>query len=223
MRKISVIIPALNEEKILDSLLKQLCSSSAYIEVIVVDGGSKDGTRDIVKNYPKVNLITSDKGRAIQMNKGAKFATGEILWFLHADSIVITQAGQLIDEELENHTVAGSFYLKFNKNNFWLNLYSWMSRANCTIFTYGDQGIFLHKHVFDALGGFKDIPIMEDLDLVRRLKRIGYFSKLPYPVVTSARRFERNGMVYQEIKNLFLVMGYYLGLSPNFLARFYKY
>ena len=223
MRKISVIIPALNEEKMLDSLLQQLCSSPAYAEIIVVDGGSKDGTRDIINNYPKVNLITSDKGRAIQMNKGAKFASGEILWFLHADSTVVAQAGELIDGELDGRSVAGSFYLKFNKNNFWLNLYSWISRANCTIFTYGDQGIFLYKHVFDALGGFKDIPIMEDLDLVRRLKRTGYFSKLSYPVVTSARRFERNGMVRQEIKNLFLVMGYYVGLSPNFLARFYKY
>lgn len=204
-------------------LLEQLSGTPFSFEIIVVDGGSHDGTRAIVDHYTAVKWISSPPGRAIQMNTGAASATGGILWFLHADSSISMKAGDLISGGLNSQAVAGSFYLQFDRHNFWLGFYSQVSKFNCSIFTYGDQGIFVKKEVFDAVGGFKDIPIMEDLDFVRRVKKIGKFNKLTYPVITSARRFEKHGFVKQEIRNALLVFAYCIGISTRFLAKFYKY
>lgn len=223
MSNISVVIPTLNEEKYIEPLLEQLQNCSGVIEIIVSDGGSSDGTFQISKQYNKVSWVNSRQGRARQMNAGAIHAKGEILLFLHADSTIYPMGIQHISSKLTHHFDAGSFYLKFDIQGFWLNIYSWFSKCDWTIFTYGDQGLFIKKSFFQKIGGFRDIPIMEDLDIVRRIKQQGTFQKINFPIITCARRFKKHGVVFQQLKNVFIVTLYYLGASPNWLSKFYKY
>ena len=222
MKKISVIIPVLNEETTIGGLLDCLAAERTDLEIIVVDGGSTDNTEKLIRSYVNVVFLEAEKGRACQMNAGASVASGEILWFLHADSLIHARSLDLIRKEMSNGMGGGSFYLQFDKRNILYSFFSTMSRINLSIFTYGDQGIFISKTLFFQLNGFKIIPIMEDIDLVRRIKRRSRFKKLGVPVVTSARRFEKNGVVRQELKNVVLVLFYLMGVSPNSLARFYR-
>lgn len=219
---ISVIIPTLNEENYIGKSLEILQRHQLVSEIIVSDGGSKDKTCEVAKSFRKVKWLSSERGRGRQMNNGAAAADSEILFFLHADSQVCPQAIDSIPGVL-NENIAGSCYLKFDSDNIILNFYSLMSKANINLFTYGDQGLFLMKDTFNKLGGFPEIPIMEDYEMTLRLRKNGNFIKLKHPVITSARRFERNGVVKQQIKNILLVIMYKLGFTPAFISRFYKY
>lgn len=223
MSDISVVIPTLNEEKYIEPLLEQLENCTEVREVIVSDGGSSDGTFQISKQYKKVNWVNSKQGRGVQMNTGAKHAKGNILLFLHADSTIDVSGIQKIDHTLFNDYDAGCFYLEFDIQGFWLNIYSWFSKYNWTILTYGDQGLFIKKSFFQKIGGFQDIPIMEDLDIIRRIKQQGTFEKINHPITTCARRFKKHGVVLQQIKNVFIVSLYYMGVHPARLSKFYKY
>lgn len=223
MGNISVVIPTLNEEKFIGSLLDQLQVCTSVAEIIVSDGGSTDTTEHIANQYEKVKYVKAPKGRATQMNAGAAYAKNDFLLFLHADSEVDVNGIQSIIPTLSNDTQAGSFYLAFDDAGFWLNLYSRISKSDWTIFTYGDQGLFIRKELFDKVNGFREIPIMEDLDIVRRVKRHGKFKKINFPVTTCARRFNKNGVVLQQLKNVGLVSLYYLGVSPVWLSKFYRY
>ncbi|MEM9340537.1 MAG: TIGR04283 family arsenosugar biosynthesis glycosyltransferase [Bacteroidota bacterium] len=217
---ISVVIPTLNEELTIGHLLNDLKNANE-LEIIVVDGGSDDRTVEVVNSYAGVQLLNSQPGRAVQLNMGATEAKGEFLWFLHADSRF--EGGILNDLliQIKKSKCSGSCFLKFDKSGFWYTLYSKFSKINWSIFTYGDQGIFVKRSLFLELGCYRQIPIMEDIDLVRRIRKRCHFQKLDLPVVTSARRFERNGVVRQELKNIALVFLYLLGISPYFLKRFY--
>lgn len=223
MGNISVVIPTLNEEKYIGQLLEQLQACALVNEMIISDGGSSDGTSQIAKSYSKVKLIQSERGRAVQMNNGAKVAKNEVLLFLHADSHLTKDGLNAIISSLKNGAEAGSFYLKFDINSFWLNLYSRMSRYNLSVFTYGDQGLFIKRELYNKIGGFKPLPIMEDLDIVRRAKRHGVFKKVNEPITTCARRFEKNGVVRQQVANIIMVSLYYCGVSPERLSKYYKY
>ena len=183
MSEISVVIPTLNEERRIGRLLDQLQSCPKVLEVIVSDGGSTDATRQISKSFPKVRWVNARCGRASQMNTGAQLTRSNILLFLHADSYLNIEGMRQIKPTLSQHADAGSFYLMFDQNGFWLNLYSSMSKRDVSFFTYGDQGLFIKKEVFDEIGGFREIPIMEDLDIVRRIRRSGKFKKINAPTV----------------------------------------
>ena len=202
------------------NLLKELTISND-LEIIVVDGGSKDRTAQVVSTYGGVQILESLKGRAIQLNTGALQAKGELLWFLHADSRFEANTLRRLLVQIMKSDCSGSCFLKFDKKGFWYNLYSEFSKLNWSVFTYGDQGIFVKKSLFLELGCYRQIPIMEDIDLVRRIRRKCTFKKLDLPIITSARRFEQNGVVRQELKNITLVLLYLLGVSPYFLKRFY--
>jgi rSAM/selenodomain-associated transferase 2 len=221
---IAVVVPTLNEASTLGRLLADLAGVGGQGDytVTVADGGSTDGTLAVAARFPEVSALSSPRGRARQMNAGARASAGEILLFLHADCHLPAGAFPSIRAALADPAVAaGSFRLAFDREDPWLRFYAWCSRINHPLFTYGDQGLFLRRETFERVGGFPEIPLLEDVEIQRRLRREGRFIKLRDPVVTSARRFVKNGVVRQQTLNTGIVLLYYLGASPARLARFY--
>lgn len=155
--KISVIIPTLNEESYIEKTLRHVHSLPGTYEVIVSDGGSSDSTIEIVKNFPKVRLVNSEKGRAKQMNQGAKLAKGEVLLFLHADTLLPHNYFISIFDYLQNpENIGGSFSLKLDKEHKLLKLYTWLSRFSFEFFTYGIMGSLLKKMCLQKLVAIKE-------------------------------------------------------------------
>jgi rSAM/selenodomain-associated transferase 2 len=222
----SIIIPVLNEaghiNSIIEHLRKQNYKSSC--EIIVIDGDPQGSTVETIQDKDVIT-ITSDKGRGKQMNAGAAIARGEILIFLHADTILPENALEKISRTLQNPDyVGGAFDLKIDSDRLFLRYISVRAslRSRWNRIPYGDQAIFIRKKYFDQIGGFKEIPLMEDVDLMRRIKkdRKKIFI-LPDKVITSARRWESDGIFYTTIRNQILVRLFYLGISPKRLAKYY--
>ena len=219
---VSVIIPTLNEARAIEFYLPRLLAQAGNFEVIVADGGSSDGTLEILNRFPQVKKVASAKGRGHQMNEGAKIARGDIFLFLHADTRLPRDAFRLIREALSDSAVSGgSFSLRFDHPNRFLWVLSMLSRMNYPFATYGDQGLFLRSSTFRRIGGFKEIPIMEDVEIQKRLRDFGKFIKINKPVITSARRYLHNGILRQQILNTVLTTLYHLGVSPHMLKRYY--
>jgi rSAM/selenodomain-associated transferase 2 len=221
----SIIIPALNEADTIQKTLERLQRLEGEKEVIVVDGGSTDRTTEEVRQYPEVFLKVEKKaGRARQMNVGAQLAKGRFLFFLHADSLPHPGSILAIEKSLERESIAGGcFHLKFDAPQRSFRILEWWGRRNIAALTYGDQGLFLRKKTFEDLGGFPDIPIMEDYELARRLRKQGQFIKYPLPITTSPRRFLKNGIWRQETLNIAIAMAYFAGVSPHQLKKWYAY
>lgn len=219
--KISIIIPTLNEAENLLSTL-QAALNGKNIEIVVVDGGSTDRTIAIAQSM-SVTVI-SGVGRAQQMNLGAKLATGEILLFLHADTILATNYDRAIREILAANIVAGAFKLAINSKNWGLRLVTWgvNRRSQLLQMPYGDQAIFMKSAQFHALGGFADLPIMEDFELMLRLKKLGKIAIAPLSVTTSARRWQKLGIFRTTLINQIMIIGYFLGIKPAKLANWYR-
>jgi rSAM/selenodomain-associated transferase 2 len=219
---ISVIIPTLNEADVVASSLSDLLHRDGDFEVIVADGGSRDATISVIRQFAAVRLVTCPKGRGRQMNAGAGVARGDILLFLHADTYLPSAALPMVVNALkEPGVVAGSFYLAFDCHHPVLKLLSQMSRINTFLFTYGDQGLFLRTDTFKALGGFTNAPLMEDIEILLNLRRMGRFVKFGRPVITSARRFLKYGIIRQQLRNITLVCLFHMGVSPSVLKRYY--
>jgi len=194
---ISIIIPVYNEEDQLPELLKHLeASSSGHIsEIIVVDGGSTDNTVAIAKDHPKVFYLPSEKGRAVQMNTGAKMANSKILYFLHADSLPPANFDSLIVEEIENSNKAGCFQMRFDKDHWWLNLMGQFTRINHISCRGGDQSLFVEKNLFSEIGGFDEsYKVYEDNDIVKRLYKKKQFKVIKSWITTSARLYDKMGV-----------------------------
>ncbi len=156
------------------------------------------------------------------MNDGARQAQGEVLLFLHADTTLPANALLMIEETLVDSSVAaGCFSLEFDHPGKFFRILSIFSRINHPFFTYGDQGLFLRASTFRRIGGFKEIPVMEDVEIQERLRKIGTFIKLKEPVFTSARRYLRKGPLRQHLITTGVVLLYHLGVSPYFLGRRY--
>lgn len=213
------------EESIIETCLNDLLNNRGDFEVIIADGGSTDATFDtVLRGFPEVNLVTSARGRGRQMNVGAKVARGDIVLFLHADTNLPPHAFAIIREAMNNsQVIGGCFCMRFDSHDPVLRVISLFSRINHLFFTYGDQGLFLRSQTFKEIGGFREMPIMEDVEIQMRLRRKGKFVKICVPVVTSARRFMRFGIVRQQLLNISLVILYHLGVSPATLKRFYRY
>ena len=220
--KLSIIIPTLNEERSLGGTFASL-SSRAH-EIIIVDGGSKDGTVELARKYTSV-VLDSDRGRGIQQHTGACQAQGDILLFLHADTWLPRGFEVIIERTLsESKIVFSAFQLGHHPSTAFLNLVALMAnlRALLLKMPYGDQGLFMRKSDYFRVGGFRNLPFMEDVDLVRRLNRIGKFKLVKAKVRTSARRYDRNGIVHTTVRNWSLIIRYLLGQSPEHLHRFYS-
>ena len=225
--KFSIVIPVLNEADRISSLISNLRmqSSENFYEIIVVDGDPQGTTVKVIHDS-KVMSITADRGRARQMNAGAAIAGGEVLIFLHADTLLPPKALNKISGVLENEKyVGGAFSLGIDSDRLLLKYVAARAsmRSRINRIPYGDQAIFIRKSYFDKIGGFKEIPLMEDVDLMRRIKKRGdiiyIFSD---QVMTSPRRWEKEGIVYTTIRNQILVSLYFLGVGPEKLVKYYR-
>ena len=221
---ISIIIPVLNEAAIIESTLKRL-QNNPDVEIIVVDGGSSDRTVALAQKTGVTVIAISSTGRASQMNVGAALAKADYLLFLHVDTQLPTNYLKLVTDSLSQpQTVAGAFELAIAAKGISLRLVEILvkMRSHLLSLPYGDQAIFLPKKVFTAIGGFPDLPIMEDFELMQRLKRLGKIAIAPVPVITSPRRWQKLGVLQTTFINQLIIIGYYLGISPTKLRDFYR-
>ncbi len=225
--KFSVIIPVLNEQDQINSAIKHLrcADAEAICEIIVVDGDRRRKTIKAIEDK-NVAAITADTGRGSQMNAGAALAKAEILIFLHTDTRLPTDAFEKIRRVLANKEyVGGAFGLKIDSDRLFLKCIAALATLRCRLnrVPYGDQAVFIRRDYFEKIDKFKAIPLMEDVELMRRIKKSGdKIVILPDCVRTSARRWETEGAVYTTIRNQVLVGLYRVGFSPYKLARFYR-
>ncbi|MCL5291242.1 MAG: TIGR04283 family arsenosugar biosynthesis glycosyltransferase [Actinobacteria bacterium] len=219
----SIIIPVLNEAESLPDLLEHLGAVGAH-EVIVADGGSTDGSIEIAGSGART-ISSLPGGRARQMNAGAAAASGDILLFLHADSTLPERAVEMIETAMEDkRVVGGRFRVELDDPGAIFRVIGRLINARDAAFGgfTGDQAIFVRRRVFEEMGGYAEIPLMEDLDLARRLKRLGTLVRLPAKVVTSARRWKKRGVVRTILLMWCLRALYLMGASPSTLKRFYE-
>lgn len=221
---LSIIVPALNEASNIGNTISRLLTIPDC-EIIIVDGQSSDDTVSIAREY-NCSVLISPKGRGKQMNHGAKKATGDILLFLHADTVLPENiSSDILRKSLnEPKTVAGSFLLKIDSHSLWLKIISFTINIRTRFFQlpYGDQALFLHRNTFETVGGFPDIEIMEDFVFVRNIKKNGKIALIKKYVLTSDRRWKNLGIIQTTLINQIIVVGYYLGISPTRLSIWYK-
>ncbi|MGF1488680.1 MAG: TIGR04283 family arsenosugar biosynthesis glycosyltransferase [Prochloraceae cyanobacterium] len=223
--KISIIIPVLNEAAIILDSLQKLAKNKGNVEIVVVDGGSRDKTVELVRSIDVKLIVSPTPGRAKQMNLGAATATGDILLFLHADTYLPKDYQIIVTQILsQSKTVAGAFELAIDSQDRRLRLLEQMVNWRSRFFAlpYGDQAIFLHTKVFQEIGGFPDLPIMEDFELMRRLKSRGNIAIASQAVLTSPRRWEKLGIFRTTLINQLTIIGYFLGIAPDRLASWYR-
>jgi rSAM/selenodomain-associated transferase 2 len=240
MTKISIIIPILNEAETIEKLLNYLIEHSSkqnIAEIIVVDGGSTDGSLEIVSGRAQSRLINlstaleetaivvvnSEKGRAKQMNTGSKVATGSILYFIHADSFPPKDFDLHIINEVENGHLAGCFRLLFDHSHWWLRLASWLTQFHWRACRGGDQSQFITKDLFDDIGGFDEsYTIYEDNILINELYRRKQFKVINKKLRTSARRYEKHGIWKLQYHFWAIYVKKWLGASAEDLHNYYK-
>jgi rSAM/selenodomain-associated transferase 2 len=223
---ISVIIPALNEMECLPRTVAWLAGQAWVHELIVVDGGSRDGSREWLARQPGLRIVDSPAGKGKQLNAGAAAATGDLLLFVHADCLLPADAGVLIRQALANkRVVGGCFSVRFAEKKprslalmaAGLNFRSRLRRS-----ATGDQGIFVRRGVFEKAGGCRDWPLFEDVELVGRIKGLGRFTVIPSPVTLSPRRYLAFG-VWKTVFLIYLLrLGFWAGISPFKLKRWFE-
>ncbi len=221
--KLSVVVVMLNEERTIAATLGALRRGAPEAEIIVADGASEDRSVELARPHCDA-LLSAPRGRAAQMNAGARRARGEVLAFVHADTIVPATFAADIEGALADPRVAGGrFDVRLDDPHPLCGLIgaliSMRSRLSHT--ATGDQAIFVRREVFESLGAFRDLPICEDLDFARRLKRAGYVACLRSKVVTSARRWRRGGIIRTVLRMWTIRALYLAGVSPARLARRY--
>ncbi len=226
MSKISIIIPILNEADIIGSLLQHLLehsSSELIADIIVVDGGSNDGSLNIVSKFNQVVLLNSEKGRAKQMNLGAKHAKGNTLYFLHADSFPPNNFDQLIIQEVQKKHLAGCFRMQFNSNHWWLRLASWLTQFSWRACRGGDQSQFITKEVFNEIGCYDEsFIIYEDNILINALYARNEFVVIPKKIKTSARLYKKHGVWTLQYHFWTIYVKKWFGASADELYAYYK-
>ena len=221
---ISIIIPVLNEAEYIKKVLLSISENSGsdqIKEILVIDGGSTDGTKNIALTYG-AEVLHSKKGRAVQMNLGAKKATGDLLYFLHVDSLPPKNFDLSIVQAVENGNEVGCFQMRFNSKSRFLKFFGWCTRINHQICRGGDQTLFITRNLFLETSGFnEDYIIYEDNEFIQRIYKLRPFKIIPATVVTSARRYEEKGMVKLQWHFGMIHLKHYLGARPNELYRYY--
>lgn len=221
---ISVVIPTYNEEKVLPATLGELFCQSGDYEVLVVDGGSLDRTAEIIQAEPRTRLLTARKGRAAQMNAGAKAAQGEWLLFLHADTVLPPGAIRRLNRlEADLNVQAGGFLHRFSGNDWRLKLISFLDNVRClrSRIVYGDQALFVRRTLFHELGGFPNQAILEDVAFCEKLIKTTYPLLLTPPVVTDSRKFIQMGVWRSFARVLAIILHVEWGL-PTLPRAFFR-
>jgi rSAM/selenodomain-associated transferase 2 len=222
-KKISIIIPTLNEEENIYRLLEYLQKNFPGVEIIVADGGSEDRTVGIASKH--AIILHTEKGRAVQMNAGAGTASGDIFWFLHADCVPSPRSVELIIEACSNDRIAGGgFRWKLDGSKWYYGIVTRTAHIKNKLkrSLFGDMGIFVKADIFRKLNGFLEIPMMEEVEFNRRLRKIGKTVLFNEPIISSDRRLMKNGPMKSFIINDIIKIAYWLGFSPEFLKKFYK-
>lgn len=222
---ISIIIPAYNEaEQIANTInaVKKNAGLNNY-EIIIVDGGSNDETVAIAKANGAAAFISNKKGRAAQMNFGASKAMGDILYFLHADSIPPQNFIQQIFSAKDKGFSSGCFRLQFDHHHCFLKANAWFTKFNVNAVRFGDQSLFVTKNVFEKSGGFReDLYMMEDQEIIHRIKKFGRFIVMNDVVITSARKYHDNGIYRMQAIFFRIWLLYYLGYPQERLLKLHK-
>ncbi len=218
----SIIIPTLNEEKTIESCLSALQPLRSNCEIIIVDGGSTDNTIVIARSLAD-KVVSSDKGRARQMNNGARYASGNVLIFLHADTSLPENALQLIQQKLNSSRKWGRFDIQLSGKHFMLKVIAQMMnwRSRLTGIATGDQVIFVTRQAFEKAGQYPEINLMEDIAICKALRKISPPICLKAKVISSGRRWERYG-IYKTILLMWNIrLRYFFGADPQILAFLY--
>lgn len=221
---VSAVIPVVADTEALGRLLELLQASPCPPdEIIVVDGGNSAGCRSLARRF-QCAYLTTRAGRGHQLHAGALRATGDVLWFLHADATPPGDAVALIRQRHAAGAAGGYFGFRFTGAPRWFKavlarLINWRARIGIP---YGDQGLFASRQAYDSVGGFADLPLFEEVDLVRGLRAQGDFRRLPADMGVSPRRWERDGWVWRTLHNRYLALAYALGVPPRRLARAYR-
>lgn len=222
--RLSIVIPTLNEATGIEQNIQRALALQPQ-EVVVSDGQSEDNTADLARSAG-VLVVTCERGRGRQLNAGARVATGDVLLFLHADCWLESQAARQIEVALQNETVFGGAFCQRIEHD--RTIFRWLEWGNAARvrwrrMPYGDQGIFIRRSAFEALGGFAEVRLMEDVLLMREFLRRGWrIELLPGPIHVDPRRWLKHGVVRQTLCNWMLLMGLRLGISPDRLAEFYR-
>jgi rSAM/selenodomain-associated transferase 2 len=220
---VSVIVPVLNEAQLLGDFLRQVRAVSSDLEIIVVDGGSCDGSISIAEGLADL-VIVAPRGRVSQMNAGAEIARGSVFWFLHADSNVPPASVERILAVLADPGIAGGcFRLRYPRREWIYRVSDSLGNVGVRLFGFalGDHGIFCRREAFTAAGGYPDVPILEDAELCRRLNRRGRMHQLREPIVSDPRTFEKCGR-YRTTAIYFLILALYvIGVPIRWLNKIY--
>jgi rSAM/selenodomain-associated transferase 2 len=223
---ISVIIPAFNEEGVIGKTLDYINTNSTnglVIEVIVVDGGSIDNTVNEARAHGAIVIESKRKGRAAQMNTGALAAQGAILYFLHADSVPPGSFATDIRQASEAGFDIGCFRLQFDLDHWFLKANAWFTRFDINAFRFGDQSLFVDREVFVRAGKFcENHIVMEDQEIIGRLRQFGKFIVVPKPVITSSRKYEANGIYKMQAIFFLIYFLYKIGYSQQRLVEIFR-
>jgi len=226
MPQFSVIIPVFKESSLINDTIRLVWNVAAdsSVEIIVVDGDPSEETIRVIRDG-KVRTATAEKGRGPQLNRGAALATGEILLFLHADTRLPVGAFRQISAVMSDRRITGgAFRLAIDslRRPFRIIEKGVWCRSRYLGLPYGDQGLFIRQQDFRAVGGFRNVPIMEDVDLMWRIrKQNGRILILDDPIITSARRWEEEGILYCTLRNWCLILLFFLGIPPEKLLKLY--
>ncbi len=228
---ISIVIPVLNEVETIGSLLSHISENASkknIAEILVVDGGSIDGTQNIVINFSEkssfhIKCIDSEKGRAKQMNHGASEANGSILYFLHADSLPPKSFDSDITSEVKKGNLAGCFRMKFDSNHIVLKVSQWFTQFNIKFCRGGDQSLFIAKDLFNKLSGFNEnYTIYEDCEFTNRIYENSTFKVLPKFILTSSRKYSEIGTWRLQFHFTMIHLKKWAGATPQDLYKYYK-
>ncbi|MGZ8559235.1 MAG: TIGR04283 family arsenosugar biosynthesis glycosyltransferase [Chitinophagaceae bacterium] len=222
---ISIIIPTYNEADQIEQTISriQVNKGPHPIEIIVVDGGSNDQTISIAEKCGAITLLSEKKGRAAQMNIGASLAKGEIFYFLHADSLPPENFANHITGAVNKGYSCGCFRLRFDLSHWFLKANCWFTRFNINVVRFGDQSLFVTRDVFNKCGGYNEsLQIMEDQEIIHRIKKHGKFKVMNAAVTTSARKYRDNGIFRMQAIFYRIWLLYYLGYPQEQLLRLYQ-